>query len=403
MKIPFFSMAIFALLLSACCIENKSEGRWTVEKLNDSIYYVMNVGGKLAYLSGVDNANGTKFYYIYEGKDLGADYDKIDLDLYDINGKPAFFARDDNKSFIVYDGKEYGKEYDYVDPIFTSVAGEITYFAIKDKKSFIVRGEKEIGREYDQTASSFGINESELSGHDQEKIMVRYDAEGRPAYQLIMPAFGDVNGKLAYVAEKDGKSFIVYDGQEIGKQYDRVYSHITVGNHTYLKPVNGKLTYLALKDNKTFIVYDGREMGKGNYTVDPFYVIGVGGKLAFAARRDNKTFIVYEGGETGKEYDEIGSLLVYDGKLTYIAVEGGRSFVVHDRDESTGGYDSVTGVSMLNGKLVYMVTSDLKTFFVYDGVEIGREYDDVDSVTEIDGKIIYTAWKDNIHYLVKEN
>ena len=394
-------MAVFALLLSACCIENKSDGRWTVEKLNNSVYYIKNVGGKLAYLNGIDDAKGTKFYYVIDGKELGKEYD-INLDLYVINGKPAFFARDGNKSFIVYDGKEYGKEYDYVDPIFTSVAGEITYFAIKDNKSFIVQGEKEIGREYDQTAGSMDLNESDLSGYDPEEIKVRYDAEGKPAYQLIMPAFGEVNGKLAYIAEKDGKTFVVYNGQEIGKQYDRIYSHITVGNHTYLNPVNGKLTYIALKDNKTLVVYDGMEMG-GDYTIDPFFVTGVDGKLVYTARRNNKTFVVYDGKETGKEYDDISNLLEYNGKLVYLATEGDKSFAVYDGMDVGREYDSVSGISVLNGKLVYMVINDLKTFFVYDDVEIGREYDDVDSVTEIDGKLIYTAWKDNIHYLVKEN
>ena len=71
MKIPFFSMIVFALLLSACCIENKSDDRWTVEKLNNSAYYIMNVGGKLAYRTSIEDAKGTKFYYVYDGKELG--------------------------------------------------------------------------------------------------------------------------------------------------------------------------------------------------------------------------------------------------------------------------------------------------------------------------------------------
>jgi len=353
------SVAFVVLLLSVCCLDTSDSGRWTVEELNDSIYYVLDAGGKPAYLAGVDEGNATRFYYIYEGKDLGREYDDVSVDLYPVNGKPAFLARDRNRSFIVYDGKEYGKDYDYIDPIFTSVGGEITYFAVKGNRSVIVQGEKEFGGEYDEAALMLEINASDLSGCDPEEVRVRYDGKGMPSYWLLMPAFGEVNGELAYVAEKDGKSFVVYGGQEIGKQYDRVYTPIREGNHTYLNPVNGKLTYIAMKDNRTFVVYGGQEIG-GDYTINPFLVTGAGGKLVFVAERNNRSFLVCDGEENGKEYDSISSLLEYNGKVAYIASEGNKSFAVYDGIETGKEYDSVDGISVLNGKLAYTVSSGKK-------------------------------------------
>jgi hypothetical protein len=56
----------------------------------------------------------------------------------------------------------------------------------------------------------------------------------------------DMNGKLAFEAVKDGKTFIVYDGWEIGREYD------SASLPWY---VNGKLAFVAKKEGKTFIVF----------------------------------------------------------------------------------------------------------------------------------------------------
>ncbi len=62
---------------------------------------------------------------------------------------------------------------------------------------------------------------------------------------MVVPV--NVGGKLAYIAFKDKKSFIVYNGKEIGKEYDNVEKPIDI---------NGKLAYIATKDKKRFVVME---------------------------------------------------------------------------------------------------------------------------------------------------
>ena len=56
-----------------------------------------------------------------------------------------------------------------------------------------------------------------------------------------------INSILSFGVTDNKKVFIVYDGKEYGKEYDSVQSQIDV---------NGKLVYLAKKDGKSFIVME---------------------------------------------------------------------------------------------------------------------------------------------------
>lgn len=72
-----------------------------------------------------------------------------------------------------------------------------------------------------------------------------------PNYLTDEAYLTEVGDKLAFAAEKDGKSFIVYDGKEFGP-YEFVGNPIDIGD---------KLTYIVWKDSKWVIIYDGKEVG----------------------------------------------------------------------------------------------------------------------------------------------
>jgi len=102
-----------------------------------------------------------------------------------------------------------------------------------------------------------------------------------------------IGGKLAYAAEKDAESVLVYDGREAGS-YDRI-------DMSSLRVVDGKLCFRAADSTKKkgeyFIVYDGIEIGKDYDNVLSFAAYD--GKQAYVADRKTTRSVVYAGGDTG--------------------------------------------------------------------------------------------------------
>ena len=220
-----------------------------------------------------------------------------------------------------------------------------------------------------------------------------------------------IGEKLAYIASQDGKSFIVYDGKEIGKEYDSVDS---------ISGIVGKLGYTAYKDGKSFIVYDGKEIGKAEAYTDatltdlngkPVYIFGksykkdykkiifyngkktvvnqvppflagglarVAGKIAYIDNtRSGEEFVVYDG-KKGKAYDHVFDITDVGGKLMYSVVDDGKSFFVYDGKEIGERNDWPSVPFIINGKLGFSGSKNGKTFIFYDGKEIYQGYDDSD-------------------------
>lgn len=256
--------------------------------------YFKVVNGKLAYMANENHQN--KWFIVYDGAKLGKQYDEITVPE-EINGKLTYMANKNGKNFIVYDGLEIGKEYDRADyPI--EVNGKLAYFAKKDKKTFVVFDGKEIGNEY--VGDYFIESPKEIGGKLAYKIrlfsaiksIVVYDGnEYGKEYDSIDGDLMSVNDKLLYKAIKgnkdflDSKNFIIYNGNE-SKEYDGTSNIVSV---------NGKLAYLASKNGNFYINYDGIEYefnSKEYSDVDFLFVLN--GKLAFCVEKDNKSFIMVE-------------------------------------------------------------------------------------------------------------
>jgi len=151
-----------------------------------------------------------------------------------ISGKLAFVGTTlTGNEVIVYDGKEYGSEYDKVyKPML--INGRLVY-------------------------SAYSKNGAETIYYivDGDKVYT----DTNDYYSISYPV--DINGKLAFEAyvggtkaESNGKSIIIYDGKKYGEQYDWA---------SEIFNANGKLGYIAkegLGVGKTFLVVDGEEIGK---------------------------------------------------------------------------------------------------------------------------------------------
>jgi hypothetical protein len=174
------------------------------------------------------------------------------------------------------------EQYDYVyGPV--DVGGKPAYVASLDHKQFVVWGDEKLGMEY-----------SSIEGTTLESV------GGKPAF---------------IVYRKDGKQVVVYDGKEYGEEYDDVkIASISIFD------IGGKLAYLALKNNLTYLVLEGQIVGRGYARIYP-PVTSVNGSLLFAASDTEpeqicyshedcmmvptKVFLVYGDQEIGKQFGSV--------------------------------------------------------------------------------------------------
>jgi hypothetical protein len=245
-----------------------------------------------------------------------------------------------------------------------------------------------------------------------------YDGQeiGKDYFSIWSP--GEYDKKPIYIAEKLGKSVLVYDGNEISNaSYDYVFSYSIInGKIAYLASKAGE-TYTALKINpqtsesrrdippegiKSVMVYEGLEVGREYDTIG--FPMEIGGKPAYIALKDGKKFTVF-GSLEGTKYDEMGEPAIVDGKPAYIAQKAGKSFVVYDGREMKA-YDRIDIFSLKNidGKLCYRAadssTKKGKYFIVYDATEIGKDYDNVLSFAASSGKQAYVADRKTVRSVV---
>lgn len=210
--------------------------------------------------------------------------------------------------------------------------------------------------------------------YEGKEIGKEYDSAHSPAI---------INGTLAYIALKDGAQVIVYGGEEIGKKYSSVSTVFTE-----ITDLNGKIGYIVSVDDndkrRSFIVYEGNEIGKEyDYVLQPAIVNGL---LAYKAEKDGKWRIVYDGKEI---YDTLSFPVGFEGKLAYTIIKNSKSLITHDGKETGQEYDNVGSPAFVNGALAYLAKKDGREFIIYEGKEIGKEYDNVTSFAVIDGKLVY--------------
>jgi len=266
------------------------------------------IGGKLVYLA----EKGGKFYVIMDGQEVGGPYDKVQrtgstepVFFFDIGGSLAYSAERGDEIFIVYKGKELGKEFSGLSIPYND-AGSLAYIGhdygtpnsrskviFESKETLILEPHSVIGHPVELENGIY------LEIYDQTTDTTRlfYKGEWTKPYAKIdgwPSSVFELEGKLMYVAEDpEGKRFVVWGDKELGKEYDQVWGIHRIGD-TFVYAVN--------EGEKVFLVYEGGEVGREYDTTvsnpfdifDQLDVSDIGGKLGFIAQRDGKHFIVVE-------------------------------------------------------------------------------------------------------------
>ncbi len=179
-----------------------------------------------------------------------------------------------------------------------------------------------------QVAQSTSTNSTQIVSSESQWL----EDPGKGDYLIsraTSPYLQIISKKFAYTAavidEKgEEKRFVVYDGKEIGKEYDNASFPISIG---------GKLAYIAEKDNKSFVVYDGKKISDQYDSI--LSTQSIGEKLVYYVKNNvggkNKFFIVYDGKKIGEKYNTSLPPIDVDGKLVYIGMRTVSSVLKKER------------------------------------------------------------------------
>lgn len=206
----------------------------------------------------------------------------------------------------------------------------------------------------------------------------QFDSVGEPI---------DIGGKLAFMAFRNGRNVIYYDGNDIGTEYSVV---------TDLTEVNDKVTFIAARFITPYLVYGDIEIPI-NYTVN--MLTGIGGKLAYVETRESGKYVVFDYTTLGQGYDYVADLVDVDGKPAYIAKKGDETYIVYNGEEYGKEYDFVSNLTEVGGDIAYLAEHEGKSFVVWGGNEIGKEYEWVNYPREVNGKLIFKARDDGVLFL----
>ena len=189
--------------------------------------------------------------------------------------------------------------------------------------------------------------------------------------------FSPDRNKVAYIAKKEGKWFMV-----VNNQVSEAYDNILLGFH--FSPDSKKLAYAAKKEGKWFVVVNGQRGNNYDEITAPITFSPDSKRLVYGVKKEGKQFIVIDG-EEGKSYDSLwwDPTFSPDSKqLAYGAQKEGKRFVVINGKEGKA-YDNIWGIifSSDSKKIAYAAVDREKGVTVVENGKEGKYYKDIQSIT----------------------
>ncbi|MCK9273326.1 hypothetical protein M0P65_07340, partial [Candidatus Gracilibacteria bacterium] len=230
-----------------------------------------------------------------------------------------------------------------------------------------------------------------MAERDGKSFVVKNGIEGNGYFQVstdfaspIVPisGYGLINGgndflgaftpdskSFFYVAgTEDGKFFVVKDGVE-GAKYDRI-----TGTSISFSPNSNSFTYEAKKVGKNLIIKDGKELGEGMQAV-------------YSPDGKSFAYVKLSEGSLGNSWAPIS-----EQELSYK-----KSIIIKDGKELGEGMQAI--YSSDGKSFAYLAKKDGKVFVVKDGKELGEG---MQAIYSSDGKsFAYVTRKDGKHLIIK--
>ena len=377
---------------------------------------VEDVGGKLAYIAQT-NRWGGNFSVIYDGKEIDRFDGNILPHFEGLNGKILYWGSKNGKYSLFYNGQEIGKNYDGVSGMLLldkeligklqpqssfHIGNKIAFIGFKNSKAIFNYDSKEIGKYFDKIEYVIQVGDKiAYVAWDNGRKLLSYDGQDVSSGYSYFNNPTSINNKLAFIARKNNKNIVYYDGLEL--ETDKT-EPILPGelDPTTLIGVNGKPAYIVKNnDGKTFVIYNNKEIGKeyDNVKYDKYISYGfmsLNNKLIALFEKNGKASVVYDWKQYGGAYDFVmfddiyGPQIIGD-KLAFIAIKNGKRIFVYDGVEMAS-YDNIVGLLGINNKPAFKAIDEKNGNFIwYDGKELGKEYGDVGIPMNINNNLVFFA------------
>jgi WD40 repeat protein len=225
-------------------------------------------GRKVAFSAGKKGS-----WHLFEGNKKGKPYDSVKMITFSSDGERiAYSAGKGSKEFLVVDGEEVSS-YDWVcNPAFSPDGRIVAHEARLGKKFFVVANGKE-SPHYDMS-----FIPPVFSPDSRYVTYILIDSTNRKSTNFVSDAssgeiimttsydrirglvFSSDGLSFAYVAEKDGKQFVVVSGFP-GSVHEAVEDpSFNRVNSIVFSPDGRHLAYVAEKGGKQFLVISDREL-----------------------------------------------------------------------------------------------------------------------------------------------
>jgi hypothetical protein len=303
-----------------------------------------------------------KWHVVTDGA-LSSPYDSLgnNVELSEDGQHVHYRAESGGKQFVVLDGKD-GQKYDSIE--------ENSYKISPDGKraAYLARDFERLGQKY---------------------VAVVDGKESKPHDHISEPMFSPDSRRVAYVAstfkperQRVAHEVAIIDGIE-GERFDRV------GPYFYFSPNGGRVAYIAERNGKSVLVVDDKKFVYDKILDIKFSADGL--RILFAAQLGSRTVLALDGQEFKSELSraEPAQAKVWDShedestfspdgsRLAYVALVGGNDVAIVDGVMGQP-YDDIDDLQFTaDGKhIVYTARRGASVFVVVDQVE-GKEYDQI--------------------------
>ncbi len=294
-------------------------------------------------------------------------------------------AKSGEKQIVVRDRKQVGGEYDRVfPPVLSPDGGSVAFIAKSGDKYTVIKDGEAVCKPralvlnptYSPDGKSFAYAEPQGDNGAEWSVMKDGKRVGDLYARVGPPAFSPDSQSIAFAATKDGKTFVVRDGELTGAGDDDI-------RQLAFTPDGRALVYVAVDfdTGKRRLMRAGQKVSADYERIWGWAASPDGQSLAWVVRRDGQDVLVKDGVEVGGPFtanEVVGPVFAPDGRAVGFAVGHGKWRMKKDDAQLGDAFDADYVRELLfspNGSsLACSATVRRSAFVLKDGKRVGGTY-----------------------------